>query len=265
MQDPEGDKDGAPFTEPVLPGMEGVESTATADDETVVDPDAPDAPAQTDEQAQDDDQAQPDATAEVATLTKNYKSVQAWATKVSQENAAMRAELEALRGGQAQERQPAEPEPSDNYDWNEFNRIADEKGREAAFEHRDAHVEKRILSRIEARERAQSRQGRVESEVVRLAKLAEIKDTDYEVLEQLRQGETALGFEPSPGALLALRLGGGSWDKVIAALKGRGAAPAAAPAQRKVHPGLPGGHGERAPAKSASRNAGKLSARQAGF
>jgi hypothetical protein len=118
----------------------------------------------------------------------------------------MRAELDALRGGQAQERQPAEPEPSDNYDWNEFNRIADEKGREAAFEHRDAHVEKRILSRIEARERAQSRQGRVESEVVRLAKLAEIKDTDYS--RTTKSSSSSAKVKPPWGSSRALAL---SW------------------------------------------------------
>jgi hypothetical protein len=220
-------------------------------------------PAETPDPAQSGAPAAP-APAQAATPPKpvnheeQIKAVQAWATKVAQENAELRK-----KAGSSQppppsaERAPQDQPPNDGYDWTTFNKLLEEQGREAAFEHRDAWKDEQLLRKVDERTAQRERQNRIDSETTRLFQAHQVQNADIEVMQTLAQHDLEQGFNPSPGALLALRLGGGSWDEVakrLATGSAAAAAPAAPATPHPAHPGAPGSAAPRSPAPARKRS-----------
>jgi len=202
-----------------------------------------------------------------------YKNLQAWATKVAQENAAFRkgAQLAQQAPGQAQAAPQDQPLMinGEAYSANKYETLIEDEGFAAATEYRDAYqrelMRRDMQSVFQQQAQAQTQEQQLQQEIEKAGALFEKYGVDqnaYEQMEQLRQAEAQRGFQHSPEAMIAMVQAGGSWENVLAymnygmqAYQQAQQQSAAAPAPQAAHPGMPGGVGQQVAPQARSAGA----------
>jgi hypothetical protein len=199
---------------------------------------------------------------------KRYKDLQAFATRLSQENKALK---------QQQPQKPAESStPAEEpilvngkpYDHAEFERMVDDEGFAKATAYRDAYLReqtRRDMLEVLNQKQTQEQQGQLlQQEIEQTVQLFDrygIDEQAFAQIDQLRQQEAQRGFNISPEASILLQKAGGNWDHALAFMQyGMQAYQAQLAAQQApaiptppppAHPGFPGGSGRQAAPASA--------------